>query len=532
MGNLTPRACLIAAFLIAIAFYVVRLVHKEISHYRCASKLGCKPAYVRPYRWPLALDILKRYSNAINNQVLQNDDVELFKELGCRPTWYQNVLGTWHHYTADPKNIQAILATQFNDFELGPLRRGSLGPVVGDGIFTHDGKAWSHSRALLRPQFARGQVANLTLEERHVQHLFERLPLHSTDSWTDPVDLAPLFFNLTLDSASEFLLGESVNSQITSARTNDASQPHSDWSDFGSAFDRANQASVNRGRLMELYFLYSPPSFWRDCKIVHRFVDHYVEQALHASTSTHNNEKSTQASSDYVFLHELAKVTQDKNQLRSEVLNILIAGRDTTAGLLGWTFYLLARHPSIYAKLRSSITHTFGTDTADNTSTITFESLKCCTYLQSTLKEVLRLHPLVPENSRRAVHNTTLPRGGGPDGLSPIYIRAGTEVAYNVHIMHRRTDLWGADAHKFRPERWEGEKGVRPGWEYLPFNGGPRVCLGQQFALTEAGYVVVRLVQRFDGIENLDQETVVRHKYTNTTSPVKCLVRLHEANNE
>ncbi len=69
--------------------------------------------------------------------------------------------------------------------------------------------------------------------------------------------------------------------------------------------------------------------------------------------------------------------------------------------------------------------------------------------------------------------------------------------------MHRRKDLYGEDADEYRPERWEN---LRPGWEYLPFNGGPRICLGQQYALTEAGYVTVRLVQEFSKMESRDPE--------------------------
>lgn len=515
----------VVALLVSGLLYVVHLVLAEISHRRRAAQLGCKPAYVRPYRWPLGLDILKRYIDAANAQVLQNDDVELYKELGCRPTWYQNILGSWHYYTMDPKNVQAILATQFKDFELGPLRRAALGPIIGSGIFTQDGKAWEHSRALLRPQFSRGQVADLDLEERHIQHLFGRLPT-SPNAWTAEVDLAPLFFNLTLDSATEFLLGESVNSQIERSEVNQAGalSGRHDWSAFGGAFDRANETSVKRSRLMELYFLYSPRSFWKDCETVKGFVDQYVDRALEESRISKDlGADDGFKSSKYVFLYELAKVTHDKVEMRNQVLNILLAGRDTTAGLLGWTFFLLARNPDIYDKLRSEVVQHFGTS---DISAISFESLKACVYLKHTINEVLRLHPLVPENSRRAVRNTTLPTGGGPDGKSPIYVRAGQEVAYNVHVMHRRTELWGADASEFRPERWESHKS---GWEYLPFNGGPRICLGQQFALTEAGYVIVRMLQRFDKLENRDSCTVVRHKFTNTTSPVKCLVRLHMA---
>jgi cytochrome P450 len=67
--------------------------------------------------------------------------------------------------------------------------------------------------------------------------------------------------------------------------------------------------------------------------------------------------------------------------------------------------------------------------------------------------------------------------------------------------MHRREDFYGPDAQEFKPERWEK---LRPGWEYLPFNGGPRICLGQQFALTEASYTTVRMMQEFKSLESRD----------------------------
>jgi cytochrome P450 len=105
------------------------------------------------------------------------------------------------------------------------------------------------------------------------------------------------------------------------------------------------------------------------------------------------------------------------------------------------------------------------------------------------------VHPVVPANGRQAVVDTCIPLGGGPEGLDPLFVPAGGIVAYNTFAMHRRTDLFGDDAEEFRPERWEK---LRPGWEYLPFNGGPRICIGQQYALTEAGYVSVRLIQQYE----------------------------------
>jgi cytochrome P450 len=133
--------------------------------------------------------------------------------------------------------------------------------------------------------------------------------------------------------------------------------------------------------------------------------------------------------------------------------------------------------------VRDIIIADFGT--YENPSNINFSSLKNCRYLQYCNNEALRLYPVVPLNGRYANKDTTLPRGGGQDGKSPIFVPKGTTVHYSVFVMHRRKDLWGDDAEEFRPERWENRKF---GWEYLPFNGGPRVCIGQQLALTEASY--------------------------------------------
>ena len=98
---------------------------------------------------------------------------------------------------------------------------------------------------------------------------------------------------------------------------------------------------------------------------------------------------------------------------------------------------------------------------------------------------VLRLYPSVPINMRQATKSTVLPVGGGPTRSSPILVRKGEAVSYSVYAMHRRKDLYGDDADKFRPDRWEPSSGGSPdlrniGWGYLPFNGGPRVCLGRK----------------------------------------------------
>ena len=107
----------------------------------------------------------------------------------------------------------------------------------------------------------------------------------------------------------------------------------------------------------------------------------------------------------------------------------------------------------------------------------------------------------MPINQRWAKADTVLPRGGGPEGKTPIAIPQGSNVYIAVYSMHRRKDIYGEDAEAFRPERWEH---LRPGWAFVPFGGGPRLCIGQEFALTEAMFFLIRMVQAFDEIRPVD----------------------------
>jgi cytochrome P450 len=154
-----------------------------------------------------------------------------------------------------------------------------------------------------------------------------------------------------------------------------------------------------------------------------------------------------------------------------------VAGRDTTAATLTWALILLEAHPEIFRKLRSDVEELFGTE-AEPRSAVTFENTKSCTYLQWFVNELLRLYPTGPLNARKASRNTILPVGGGPDGKSPVAVKAGTTVAYNTYLMHRSEQVWGDDAWSLRPERWAERK---IGWEYIPFHGGPQTCLGRKF---------------------------------------------------
>jgi cytochrome P450 len=226
----------------------------------------------------------------------------------------------------------------------------------------------------------------------------------------------------------------------------------------------------------------------------------------------------------YTFLSALALYTRDAKQIRDQLVAVLLAGRDTTAATLSWVLHELSCHPEMVRRLRSEIA-----EHVKPGQTPSFAELKAMKYLQAILSETLRMYPAIPFNMRIALEDTFLPHGGGADGNQSVAVKKDTIIAYTPLVMMRRDDLYPAayadgtefpDPARFDPERWlhasaSAEKGVaangtadgsnptwspRP-WTYIPFNGGPRVCLGQQFALTEMAYTLVRIFQRFARVE-------------------------------
>jgi cytochrome P450 len=178
----------------------------------------------------------------------------------------------------------------------------------------------------------------------------------------------------------------------------------------------------------------------------------------------------------YVFLLELVSQTSDRIKIRSESLSVLFAAHDTTAALLTNLWFDLSKRPDIWTRLRDEI------DTLQGRKP-SYEELKNLKYLRAVLNESQRLRPVVPATARMAREDTVLPLGGGHDGKSPILVPKGQIVGFAVYSMHQLKELYGEDAEEFRPERWldtPDQRGLRMGWEYLPFSGGPRVCPGRK----------------------------------------------------
>ncbi|KAF7883830.1 hypothetical protein EAF00_011142 [Botryotinia globosa] len=473
-------------------------------------------------RWPFGLDIIKIALEADRGKYFPTHLQRNVEKFGI--TFKYSIMNTSSLFTVDPENVKAVLATQFADFDLGQMRIGAFWPMLGKGIFTQDGHEWKVTRDMMRPQFNRDQMSDFELEERHVQNLMRAIDTRLQGDWTEEIDLQVLFFRLTMDSATEVLLGQSADTQLLNLPENQ-SEAQGTRIDFAAEFDNALSWIHTRGCFADKYWLVTSKDFRISCNKCNEYVDYFVQLALDRNSLARDQDKdgSTATKKRYIYLDALAKETQDPIELRSQCLHLMLAGRDTTASLLGWLFLLFAQNPDKYQKLRNIVIENFGT--YENPLEINFTDLKNCRYLQHCLNEALRLHPLVPFNVRQANKDTTLPLGGGKDGKSKVFIPKGSIVEYSVFVMHRRKDIWGDDAEEFRPERWEGKK---VGWEYLPFNGGARICIGQQFALNEAGYVTVRLLQRFDIIRDMATDPIVKHEVKLTNSSANGVkVKLH-----
>ncbi|KFX91306.1 hypothetical protein V490_05974 [Pseudogymnoascus sp. VKM F-3557] len=497
-----------AAVFLAVAclavYFIVAKVTSSIEGRRYAKEHGCQP----PNRFPqseriLGLSLAKSLQALTKSKQFLFTSLQWHREFGN--TYSSVLLGQTAIVTIEPENLKAILATQFHDFGIGK-RNTAVGPLLGQGIFSSEGSLWEHSRALVRPSFARASVADLATSERHIQHLMAKIPRDGST-----VDLQPLFYQITLDTSTEFLFGESVDVLRSPAGSGQQL--------FGQALDYAQTELNFRLRLGPLIFLYRNKEFDRACTRVQNFVDKYVAKALEfrRTNFTKNTPKEDKRPEKYIFMNELALATDDPIQIRSELLNLLLAGRDTTAGLLSNTFYVLARRPDIRAKLKREVDQLEG-------RIPDYTALHQMKYVKNVLNESLRLYPSVPQNMRYANRNTTLPVGGGPDGKSPVFVAKGQLIVYGVFSLHRRKDLYGEDADEYRPERWDG---LRVSYEYLPFSAGPRVCIGKQFALTEAAYTLVRLVQEFEGIENRDSTPWLERFHLTLSSNSGVQVALH-----
>jgi len=222
-----------------------------------------------------------------------------------------------------------------DDFGVGKQRADAFEPLIGHGIFTADGEDAARLRKLVKPCFAWGRSDNLAMFEPHLQNLIARLP----EGGRDPVDLAPLFSALTMDVSTEFLFDEStcvLSSQHTA----------STGIRFSKAFDSGQKGVIKAFALGSLANLVPEVRASKEQQVVRNFMDQYVNRAMGLRIGT-QAQQETGKKLVYSCLEALSQQIDDPELIRGALLNLLLAGRDTTASLLSNLFFVLARRPQI-----------------------------------------------------------------------------------------------------------------------------------------------------------------------------------------
>lgn len=332
-----------------------------------ASAHGCQPVSRSYNKDPfLGLDTIPGTIRALRKHKILERGCELFRVYGN--TFTVKELQRDAILTVEPENIKTILSLKFKDYAVSH-RLEPFKPLLGEGIFDTDGDHWASSRALIRPSFTRDQVADLTSFEDLIQDLFSLLP---RDGKT-VVDLGDLFFRYTIDSATEFLFGQSVGTLKKIQ-----SEPG-----FAEAFHYAQKAVITRGMLGPLNMFYRDRKADECNRICREFVQHFVEEAFHAVEIKKEEKEERQVETKrqkHIFSHELASRTSDKHRILDELMNVLLAGRDTTASLLGNMFFMLAKNPAIWDKVRREVAGLQG-------RTPTYEELRGLRYVQCCMNE-------------------------------------------------------------------------------------------------------------------------------------------------
>ncbi|KAJ3100155.1 Protein kinase alk2 [Physocladia obscura] len=386
-------------------------------------------------------------------------------------------------FVNDPKVVEHVLKTKFGVYEKGPFFRNRASDVLGHGIFNSDGQHWKDQRKIA------ANIFNVKNFKEFVSDVFTNemknfsvvLSVYAKSG--EIFDLQELFFRFTLDSFTKIGFGIDLNSMTATSRV-----------PFAVAFDSV-QTKVFLRFLTPLWqtqeALFGAKKHTDNIKIIRDFGLDIIKRKRQGEVPEGNND----------LLSLLLKVPDENGNPPSDellvdyVMNFLIAGRDTTAQALSWTFYLLHTNPNVFIELQKEIGAVL------DGAAPTYDQIKnAMPYANAVFHESLRLYPSVPLEIKQANTDDTLPDG--------TFIPNGATVSWSPYAMGRTEAIWGPTAKEFKPERWlQMERQPSP-FDYPVFNAGPRVCLGKNMAELEGVFVMVEVARQFRiEVVNTDQVT-------------------------
>ncbi len=361
-------------------------------------------------------------------------------------------------YISHPDYIEEVLVNQARKFIKGRILRANK-RLFGKGLLTSEGDFWLRQRRLAQPAFHRARIASYA---QVMVKFAERL----LESWRDGEtrDIHAEMMRLTMQIVAKTLFDAGVDS--------DAQQ-------VGRALEAIMEFNSNFRRLVLTPSWLPTPRNIR-AALATRRLDKIVYRMI---------EQRRAAGRDAGDLLSMLLNAQDEDgsrmsdqQLRDEVITLFLAGHETTALALSWTWWLLAQHPAVEAKLHAEL------DTVLAGRAPALEDLPRLPYADHVITESMRLYPPAWGMARLTIEDAE---------IAGYRIPKGCGVAFAQWVVHR-DPRWFAAPDEFCPERWEGDLMKRlPRFAYFPFGGGPRQCIGNTFAMMEAALILATIAQKY-----------------------------------
>jgi cytochrome P450 len=364
-----------------------------------------------------------------------------------------------------PDHVKHVLQDHHARYDKNTVDWKLLKPALGDSVLTTDGDVWLRQRRLMQPAFHRQRIAGFaTVMAAEAEAMLARWDERGGDA--GPLDVALEMSRVTMDIVTRCLFGTTVEA---------------DASTVAHAVGAVNRAYIERG--------FGPAALWalvtgRPSRAMrpHLATLHAVVDRFIATRRQQPEEHDDLLSMLLAARDEDTGAGMDARQIRNEVLTLFVAGHETTSNALAWTWYLLARHPKVEARLRAELNEVLGGRAPG------FEDVPRLAYTRMVLDEAMRLYPPAWATSRNATVE---------DEIGGFRIRKGGLVLLSPWVTHRRPDLWDDPEH-FDPERFTAERSAgRPRFAHFPFGAGPHLCIGSAFALTEATLVLAAVAQRY-----------------------------------
>jgi cytochrome P450 len=359
-----------------------------------------------------------------------------------------------------PDDIKDILVTQHQKFTRRRLARQQRQPLLGNGLLNSTGDFHLRQRRLMQPAFHRQRVA------AYATAMVESA-VHASRAWQDgaTVDLAEAMMDLSLAVVGKTLFDADMEKDTPVIR--EATQAVLDYA-------ARRRAAGLFTRLLR--FLPLPES--REDRDARARLDAIVYRMIEDRLQT--GEDRGDLLSMLLRARDTDGTGMTDEQLRDEVLTLIGAGFETTANWLAWTWYLLAQHPDVTARLHAELAQVLGG------AQPTIEDVGRLPYLKQILSESLRLYPPVWMDGRQPLEDYEI-RGS--------IVPAGTHVLMSQYVVHR-DPRWFPNPDRFDPERWSGDACCgRPSYAFFPFGGGPHLCIGEAFSWLEATLALATLAQ-------------------------------------